>query len=224
MDWSCGRSDALNKPLVVIPHGGLLIPPAVPMSEWPIMATDEHDWGTDWVYEFTGLIPDVTVIKFPYSLEAVNVEDRRADCRSDCVQYFDSFHWLLRNTPCTYALVGHSSCTGKTDKQGRVFKADLEVFSGYTDDKWIPTVPVEHVKVFIGRIRELMPNLHIEINTTYVDCFSSVAATLRTKGVPSISMEVNENLYIDNGKTNVAKLNVVRRVLAEAYKSVLLVR
>lgn len=212
----------IHQPLIVIPHSGLLLPPEVPMSEWTRMNTDDHDWGTESVYDMRGRIHGANVIKFPYSLNVVNVESPIDLCYPGTDSYYRWFYTVIWRTPKTYMFVGHSSRTGLETYSGDTFTADIEILSSENSTGTpIGSAPIEHAEVCAETVRSLCPEWDVQINTTYWDSYSAMHRHGAKMGVPTLSMEVNENLYLCDGKTDIAKLNLVNRVVAEAFKSVL---
>jgi hypothetical protein len=211
----------MHQPLVVVPHGGLLIPGDIPRSDWP-REVQEHDRYADWVYDLNGLVPDVSVFKFPYSPAVVDVDREREKHSSEATDHYDYFYSAITEVGCSYALIGHTSRPGRVDGKGNKFSAHAVVLDGEQfKGMYLSSAPREHAVAFAGSLVKAMPLWRVELNTTYRDEYSALRRNFKAMCIPTLTLVVDETLYVTDGKVDMVGLNLVRRAIAGAFNAVL---
>ena len=211
----------MHRPLVIVPHCGLLIPGDIPKNDWP-RESGKHDPYADWVYDLNGLVPDVSVFKFPYSSAVVDVDREREKHSSEATDHYDFFYAAIAEVECSYALIGHASHFGSVDSAGNRLSSHVVVLDGEKfKGMYLSAAPKEHTTLFAESLKKAMPSWRVELNTTYRDEYSALRRNFKALGVPALTVVVDEKLYFAAGKVDVGRLNAVRHAIADAFNAVL---
>lgn len=209
------------QPLVVVPHGGLLIPGDLQRNNWP-RESQEYDHYAEWVYDLNGLVPEVAVFKFPYSSLVIDVDRERGMHCSEAADHYDWFYDAITEVDCSYALIGRTSRAGQSDSGGNNFSAQVVVLDGEKyNGGYLSMAPSEHTATFVSSLLKSMPSWKVESNTTYRDEYSALRRNFKAIGVPVLTLVVDEALYVSDGKADVVRLNLVRYSIATAFNAVL---
>ncbi len=197
---------AMGGLLVVIPHGGLLIPPEIPpesLSERFRELARNVDWYTEWLYDFRDRL-DNRQILFPYCsllLEANRHPDRLDDCVPLCDVHGEPLYRRgrepgpeLRRRLAVKYLRPFQRAIGEQIAAGAEFLLDghstvsargvadnqIEIMDfqhSAMDPGPLRFAPPEYAEAYAAELRRRLPDVRVTVNASgYHEVYGHVAA------------------------------------------------
>lgn len=197
---------SLRELLVVVPHGGIVIPAEIPpddLAESFPELTRNVDWFTDWLYDFRDLLGNRQAV-FPYCsliLEANRHPDRLDDCvplsdvhgrpiykggrepgaearRELADKYLRRFHAEIE---ALIAAGAEFLLDGHSTVAARgMTESQIEIMNfqhSALDDGRVRFSPEDYAEAYAGELRRRLPGVAVTVNASqYHDVYGHVAA------------------------------------------------